>query len=52
VLVIFAGLAALAIAFVWKFLPETEGLALEDIVKLYEPRSATTKGSSGDKLAA
>ena len=52
VLVIFAGLAALAIAFVWKFLPETKGLALEDIVKLFEPRSATAKGSSGDQLAA
>ncbi len=52
VLVCFAGLAALAIAFVWKFLPETKGLALEDIVKLFEPRPATTEGSTGDQLAA
>jgi MFS transporter, SP family, arabinose:H+ symporter len=36
VLVCFAALAALAIVFIWKFLPETKGLAVEDIVKLFE----------------
>jgi MFS transporter, SP family, arabinose:H+ symporter len=36
VMVVFAGLCALAIVFIWKFLPETKGLAVEDIVKLFE----------------
>ena len=36
VLVIFAGLCALAIVFVWKFLPETKGLPVEEIVRLFE----------------
>jgi NAD(P)-dependent dehydrogenase (short-subunit alcohol dehydrogenase family) len=37
VLLYFAGLAVMAIVFVWRFLPETKGLAVEDIVKLFEP---------------
>jgi hypothetical protein len=36
VMVIFAGLCALAIVFVWKFLPETKGLPVEEIVKVFE----------------
>jgi sugar porter (SP) family MFS transporter len=40
VLVCFAALAALAIVFVWKFLPETKGLPVEEIVKLFD-RQAT-----------
>jgi sugar porter (SP) family MFS transporter len=36
VLVVFAGLCALAIAFVFKFLPETKGLPVEEIVQLFE----------------
>jgi hypothetical protein len=32
-----AGLAVMAIVFVWRFLPETKGLAVEDIIKLFEP---------------
>jgi sugar porter (SP) family MFS transporter len=36
VLVVFAGLAALAIVFIWKFLPETKGLAVEDIIQLFD----------------
>ena len=42
----------MAIVFVWKFLPETRGLALEDIVKLFEPRPAAPESPSGDQLAA
>jgi len=44
VLVCFAGLAALAIAFVWKFLPETKGLPVEEIVQIFErqPKAAGT----------
>jgi len=38
VLVCFAALAALAIVFVWKFLPETKGLPVEEIVKLFEQK--------------
>jgi MFS family permease len=36
VLVIFAGLCALAIVFVWKFLPETKELPVEEIVRVFE----------------
>jgi len=35
-LVVFAGLCALAIVFVWKFLPETKGLPVEEIVQVFE----------------
>jgi MFS transporter, SP family, arabinose:H+ symporter len=36
VLVCFAALAGLAIVFVWKFLPETKGLPVEEIVRVFE----------------
>jgi MFS transporter, SP family, arabinose:H+ symporter len=36
VLVVFAGLCALAIVFVWKFLPETKELPVEEIVQVFE----------------
>jgi len=39
VLVCFAGLAALAIVFIWRFLPETKGLPVEEIVRLFEKES-------------
>ena len=39
VLVCFAALAALAIVFVWKFLPETKGLPVEEIVRLFDRQS-------------
>jgi MFS transporter, SP family, arabinose:H+ symporter len=39
VLVCFAGLAAMAIVFVWKFLPETKNLAVEEIIGLFEKQS-------------
>jgi MFS transporter, SP family, arabinose:H+ symporter len=42
VLVCFAALAALAIVFVWKFLPETKGLPVEEIVKLFDRQSGAT----------
>jgi hypothetical protein len=32
----FAALAALAIAFVYRFVPETKGLPVEEIVRLFE----------------
>jgi SP family arabinose:H+ symporter-like MFS transporter len=38
VLVCFAGIAVFAIAFVWKFLPETKGLPVEDIIKLFDKK--------------
>jgi hypothetical protein len=37
VLACFSGLAVMAIVCVWKFLPETKGLAVEDIVRLFAP---------------
>jgi sugar porter (SP) family MFS transporter len=39
VLVVFAGLAALAIVFIWKFLPETKGLPVEDIIQLFDEQA-------------
>jgi sugar porter (SP) family MFS transporter len=36
VLVCFAALCALAIVFIWKFLPETKGLPVEEIVRLFD----------------
>jgi sugar porter (SP) family MFS transporter len=36
VLVCFSGLALMAIVFIWKFLPETKGLSVEDIIKLFD----------------
>jgi sugar porter (SP) family MFS transporter len=39
VLVVFAGLCALAIVFIWKFLPETKGLPVEDIIQLFDKQA-------------
>jgi MFS transporter, SP family, arabinose:H+ symporter len=36
VLVCFASLAVMAIVFIWRFLPETKGLPVEDIIKLFD----------------
>ncbi len=36
VMVVFAGLCTLAIVFVWKFLPETKELPVEEIVRVFE----------------
>ncbi|HLH58422.1 MAG TPA: sugar porter family MFS transporter [Streptosporangiaceae bacterium] len=36
VMVCFAALCALAIVFVWKFLPETKGLPVEEIIQVFE----------------
>ena len=35
-MVVLAGLCALAIVFVWKFLPETKELPVEEIVRVFE----------------
>lgn len=40
VMVVFAGLALLAIVFVWKFLPETKELPVEEIVRVFERQQA------------
>ncbi|MDQ1614976.1 MAG: transporter, family, arabinose:H+ symporter [Actinomycetota bacterium] len=39
VMVLFAVLAVLAIAFVWKFLPETKGVALEEVNAVFEKQA-------------
>ncbi len=39
VLVVFAGLCGLAIVFIWKFLPETKGLPVEDIIQLFDEQA-------------
>ena len=36
ILVVFAGLCAMAIAFIFWFLPETKGLPVEEIVRVFE----------------
>jgi len=36
VMICFAALALVAIVFVWKFLPETKGLPVEEIVRVFE----------------
>jgi MFS transporter, SP family, arabinose:H+ symporter len=36
VMMVFAGLCALAIVFVWKMLPETKNLPVEEIISLFE----------------
>ena len=41
VLVVFAGLAALAFVFIWKFLPETKNLPVEEIIGLFEHKQTT-----------
>jgi len=46
VMVCFAALCALAIVFVWKFLPETKGLPVQEIVQLFES-SGRKPGSPG-----
>jgi MFS family permease len=50
VMVCFAGLCALAIVFVWRFLPETKGLPVEDIVRIFEQRPAASTGTGGPPL--
>ena len=47
VLVVFAGLCALAIVFIWKFLPETKGLPVEDIIGLFEKQQKQSLLSCG-----
>ena len=49
VMVVFAGLAALAIVFIWKFLPETKGLPVEEIVRVFErqQKASPLGGGSG-----
>jgi MFS family permease len=43
--VLFAVLAVLAIAFIARFLPETKGLPLEDVVAVFERQTAPAKAS-------
>jgi MFS family permease len=45
VMVLFAVLAVAAIVFIARFLPETKGLPLEDVVGVFERQAATTKAS-------
>jgi MFS transporter, SP family, arabinose:H+ symporter len=52
VLVCFAALAALAIVFVWKFLPETKGLPVEEIVKLFDRQDRGVAQDRGVPTAA
>ncbi|MEU7055924.1 sugar porter family MFS transporter [Streptomyces sp. NPDC046197] len=52
VLVCFAGLCLMAIAFVWAFLPETKGLSVDEIIHLYEKQARTGRPASGIGPAA
>jgi H+/Cl- antiporter ClcA len=51
VLVVFAGLCALAIVFVWKFLPETKGLPVEEIVRVFERQQEKSVLPGGSEQA-
>ncbi|GAA1932216.1 sugar porter family MFS transporter [Streptantibioticus ferralitis] len=48
VLVCFAGLAVVAIGFVYTFLPETKGLSVDEIIHLYEEQAAHTRSATGE----
>jgi SP family arabinose:H+ symporter-like MFS transporter len=50
VMVCFAALAFLAIVFVWRFLPETKSLPVEEIVRVFERQP--TLGDPGEAKAA
>jgi len=50
VMVCFAALCVLAIAFVYRFLPETKGLPVEDIVRLFEKQKITGPAPSAENL--
>jgi SP family arabinose:H+ symporter-like MFS transporter len=45
VMVLFAGLAVVAIVFVARFLPETKGLSVEEVVTVFEGQAAGDKGA-------
>jgi len=47
VMVLLAGLAVVAVAFVARFLPETKHLSVEQVVAVFEEQSATTKVTPG-----
>jgi MFS transporter, SP family, arabinose:H+ symporter len=47
VLMCFAGLCVLAIAFVGRFLPETKNLSVEEITAVFEKEVAGTPGAGG-----
>jgi MFS transporter, SP family, arabinose:H+ symporter len=42
VMVSFAGIAVLAMVFVWRWLPETKGLSVEDAVKVFEQQAESS----------
>jgi sugar porter (SP) family MFS transporter len=52
VMVVFSGLCALAIVFVWKFLPETKGLPVEEIVRVFERQQKESPLPGGSGQAA
>jgi sugar porter (SP) family MFS transporter len=52
VMVVFAGLALLAIVFVWKFLPETKELPVEEIVRVFERQQAGVPETAGQRSTA
>jgi MFS transporter, SP family, arabinose:H+ symporter len=51
VMVVFAGLCALAIVFVWKFLPETKNLPVEEIVLVFEQQQKESSLLTGARSA-
>ena len=52
VLCVFAGLCAAAVVFVWKFLPETKGLPVEEIVPVFERQQKKSVLPGGSEQAA
>ncbi len=52
VLVSFAGLCVLAIGFVYRYLPETKGLSVEQITEIFEKEAAESPGFLGAPQAS
>jgi hypothetical protein len=41
-MVCFAALSVVAIVFIYRFLPETKGLSVEEVIRLFERQAAGT----------
>ena len=48
VMVLFVVLALLAMAFVWRFLPETKNLSVEEVVAVFERQATGTRANALD----
>jgi len=47
-MVLFVVLSLLAMAFVWRFLPETKNLSVEEVVAVFERQATGTRANALD----